>query len=118
MIKTISGATAIGAGRRAASHVHFRSAAYEAASHVHFRSAAYEAAHGKMPRGRGTWAFDIRNAFYANRHLSNMPGEFFETFYHNGTYAEARQAAYLHLVQKVCKCQVPRCTDYYIETLP
>ncbi len=51
-----------------------------------FETRHYEMAHGKAPRGRGMWAFELRNGRTV---VAPM-------FWHNGTYGEAKRAARAH----------------------
>lgn len=46
---------------------------------VTFSTTEYETGHGRKPRGRGAWGF----------RFDDGP----ETFWHNGTYGEAKRAA-------------------------
>lgn len=46
---------------------------------IEFITTEFEMSHGRAPRGYGSWAFEIEGRA--------------ETFWHTGTYAEARRAA-------------------------
>ena len=43
----------------------------------------FEFSHGRKPRGRGNWGFEFRRS----------PNEDHLTFWHMGTYSEAKRAA-------------------------
>lgn len=54
---------------------------------IEFRTEAFQAAHGRAPRGAGTWAFSTnRNADGGGRDI----------FWANGTFSAARGAARKH----------------------
>jgi hypothetical protein len=57
---------------------------------VEFSTTAYEFAHGRKPRGRGSWAFGLRGA--------DLRGgaELGELVWFSGTYSEAKRAARAH----------------------
>lgn len=65
---------------------------------VRFNETPYRFAHGKAPRGRGSWAFSTRLA----------P----EPFWVQGTYSEARKKARAHYAEKF-----PRVGSLVVEVL-
>lgn len=56
---------------------------------VDFTTRPFECAHGKLPRGRGSWAFcPVQNA-YSDNYLDFV-------FWFNGRYTDAKRAAAKH----------------------
>lgn len=56
---------------------------------VEFTTRQFEAAHGKQPKGCGSWAFCPQQNANRDNYLDF-------TFWHNGTYSEAKSAARKH----------------------
>lgn len=60
---------------------------------IDFSTREYEMAHGKAPKGRGSWAFCPRQNYNDSNYLDH-------TVWFSGTYAEARKQAKAHFGAK------------------
>ena len=60
---------------------------------IDFETIEYERAHGKLPRGRGSWAFCPRQNYNAPNYLDHV-------MWFNGTYTEAKKRARAYFATK------------------
>lgn len=70
---------------------------------VEFSTHEYEQAHGKLPRGRGSWAFCPRQNYNAQNYLDY-------TKWFRGTYSEAKKQAAAHFSKQVGTSVVVVCS--------